>query len=190
MNIIIDINNYKICFDPYGNLYFEELNNYIDPTTYQINVDKNNMPYFDSGNYDIIEKAIINKNPINIEEDIPNDDNNDKPIYDVTHDYVIEMGDDWEEALCEDNPKFDFECNIDNFCDERENGDVSALYDTEIYDANNNLIVRSTSSDMGSIYNLKIYLDGRATFNCKSYTPILYKISLNESKKLMFILDK
>lgn len=187
MNIILDINNYKICFDPYGNVYFEEVNNYIDPITYQINVDRYDKPYFDPGMYNVINKVAIEKKIIDIEDDT--NDINNKPIYDITHDYVIEMGDDWEEAICEDNPRFDFENNIDNFCDERENGDNSSLYDTEVYDINGNLIVRSVSSDSSSIYNLKIYLDGSAYFNCKSYTEIPYKIIL-DNKELKFVLDK
>jgi hypothetical protein len=176
MSIEINGKTIFISMDEYGNVYFE-FNSMIS----QLNVDRDNNPYADPGNYDIITmNAKINKQKLtdDIQEE-PTD--NDKYVDD---DYIIELDSDGNEILYEDNdnPKFIFHySNNEIEINERENGDVSALYDTDIYDLNNILILRATSEDNSSIYKLRILLNGLIYFKCMTCAEFKYKLEINEN---------
>lgn len=79
--------------------------------------------------------------------------------------------------------------NIENDIDinERVNGDIMALYDTYIYDNNDNLIFKSSSRDASSIYRIKIYQRGDIFFRPIGYKEMKYKI-INENDVLSFVI--
>ena len=167
-----------ISMDPYGNVYFE-FNSIIS----QLNVDRDNNPYTDPGNYSIITmNTKINKQKIGDDVQYADDIDNDKYVDD---DYVIELDSDGNEILCDDdndNPQFIFHYSDDSIeINERENGDIAALYDTDIYDLNNYLILRATSGDNRSIYKLRVHIDGSIYFKCITCAETKYKLEINEN---------
>lgn len=179
--------NFIISFDPFGNIYFDGSQNLPNPyfTTqssliFQLNVDRDNKPYMDDSNYEILDNNIpINKlktletNIIDEEED----------------DYIIELDEDGNEILYDgDNYPFTFYYNNGDIqmC-ERENGDISALYDSEIYDENKNPVIQAFSGDNASIYKLKIFLNDDIYFNCIDNSDIKYKLAINENGNILFI---
>jgi hypothetical protein len=179
--------NFIISFDPYGNIYFDGSQNSHDPyfTTpssliFQLNVDRDNKPYLDNSNYDIINENVpINKLKI-VETNIIDEEEDD---------YIIEFDEDGNEILCnDDNPPFTFYYNNEDIqiC-ERENGDICALYDSEIYDENKNPKIHSFSGDNASIYKLKIFLNDDIYFNCIDNSDIKYRLVINENGNILFI---
>lgn len=179
--------NFLISFDPYGNIYFDGSPNLTNPyfTTqssliFQLNVDRDNRPYMDDSNYEIITNNV----PVNKLKTL------ETPIIDEEEDdYIIELDEDGNEILCnDDNPPFTFYHNNEDIqiC-ERENGDISALYDCEIYDENHNPIVQTFSGDNASIYKLKILLNDNIYFNCIDDSDIKYRLTINENGNLSFI---
>lgn len=185
--------NFDVHIDPYGNVYFDGTkynNKYnIDPyfTTqqsllFQLNVDRNNKLYGDTGNYEIIPNdSLINK------KKLENNDTDEENSGD-DEDYIVELDADGNEILCDDNPQFIFHCKNDDIqVNERENGDVASLYDTDIFDFNNALILRTTSGDDSSIYKLKVYLQGFVCFKCITCTENKYKLQINKLGELCFI---
>ena len=171
-----EIINCTLSFDPYGNVYFVN-----DQTTFQINIDNTNKPYADSGSYYIISDTITNKLLL---EPTDNDD-------DDKEDYVITVDEEGNEIMYDDNPKFIFH-SISSDADliqinERENGDITSLYDTEIYNVNNTLIFKAISEDSSSIYKLKIYLNGKIFFGIITNTEREFKLSINNTGQLIFI---
>ena len=182
--------NFTICFDEYGNLYLDGSNyinnEYFDivhSLIFQLNVDRDNNPYFDPGNYEIISDIIINKLPLDKqEEDKKEHDENEQD----NHEFIIELDSDGNEILCDDDPKFTFYGNLDIKITDRENGDVAALYDTEIY--HNTVCIMSTASgDNSSIYKLKLNLNGDVYFGCMCDKENKYTISINKLGELLFI---
>jgi hypothetical protein len=198
--------NFDIHLDPYGNVYLDGSNYIDDPyftesklLLFQLNVDRNDKLYADSGNYDIIDmNAIINKqkmdgelryNDDNIGDNIDDhiDTHIDDPV-EINEDYIIEMGSDDNEILCDDNPQFIFHyVNDDIQINERENGDIAALYDTNIYDSNGMLKLKTVSGDNSSIYKLRIHLNGVVYFKCITHIENKYKPVINNLGELQFI---
>ncbi|QKF93740.1 hypothetical protein QKU48_gp0282 [Fadolivirus algeromassiliense] len=78
------------------------------------------------------------------------------------------------------NSSTDINIEINN----RKDGDISALYDTFIYDEYNNLIFKSTSHDEYSIYRIKIFSNGDIFFRPIGYSEHKYKIEYNVSGDL------
>ena len=191
--------NFNVHLDLYGNVYFDGSNYNDDPyftgtqsLIFQLNIDRDNNPYADNGNYDIINSNIlINKQKLNgddsnnVNEDDPNNVNEDDPN-NVNEDYIIECDSDDNEIFCEDNLQFIFHhANDDIQINERENGDIAALYDTDIYN-NNGLILRAVSGDNSSIYKLRIHLN-EIYFKCVTCMENKYKLEINNLGELRFI---
>lgn len=185
--------NFNICFDPYGNIYFDGTNYINDPyfidvnnLIFQLDVDRDNNPCFDNCNYEITDgETKINKLKFENanENNVENNDENEE-------EYTIELDSNDNEILCDENAPFTFYCKNDDVqINHRENGDISALYDTEIYDNNNIMLVQALSGDNGSIYTLHINLTDALYFKSISDTDYRnkYKLSINESGELKFI---
>jgi hypothetical protein len=180
----------RLSFDMYGNLYFNDL---------QISVNNKNHLVAEAGDYYVLEKNIdtnfkklhmFDKNnrlkkkvlkTINEPHTEELDDDDPENPYEIEdEDHYVDSGDDEPELVVDeeksrqygdDNKPFTFSTSvgIENLVNDRNNGDICALYDTYIY-RDNNLSVKSTSSDNSSIYRIKCYSDG-AVF-CRLTTDV------------------
>ena len=126
MFIILSINMLKICFDYYGNLYLGS-SNLLDLSKnielYQVNIDNNNCPYLEEGDYHIVDEVSDN--------------------YEDNYE-------DMESQYGGRNLKFDFSSELSDISvDMRNHGDVCALYDTYICngDRAEDLLISSKSKD-------------------------------------------
>jgi hypothetical protein len=192
--------SFNICFDPYGNIYFDGSENLHDPyfakyacspynsLLFQLNIDRDNKPYMDNSNYEIINDN-VEVTKLKLVEGENNDVYENNEIYDEQDEYIIELDEYGNEILCgDDNQPFVFYFNDNNIqINERENGDVCALYDTEVYGINNMPLIQSASGDNGSIYKLKIYLNNTIYFSCVGNTEDKYKLIINENGELLFV---
>lgn len=161
--IQIDSNEVTVHIDTKGNLYFEHLNQ-----LFQLNVDRDNDPYLESGNYEIINQSVeIPKGQIYETGEFKSDnyfmeDNG----HTIVHSYEIEE-DQHDET--DENPFI--------FCDkgltleifERNNGDINALYDIFIYDdsdddGHSKLIFQTKLLNEICIYRVALYRSGKFFF--------------------------
>jgi hypothetical protein len=88
-----------------------------------------------------------------------------------------------------DNKQFKFSVyNIDYklAINNRENGDIAALYDTYIYD-NGKLCFKSNSTDSESIYRIKLFDDGKLLFRPIGYQEKYYELYIDKHKHLDLI---
>ena len=163
--------NATLCLDLYGNLYFD-LSKYKDDdyfsvqlteSLYQMGVDKNNLPIGESGIYKIIEHndIIYDKNMIDT---------------DVTEKYG------------ESNIMFDMKTYTAPSIDinDREDGDICALYDTYIY-KNKDLCTKSESANGESLYEFIVHLEGDFLFRPKVDKINKYEVRIKKNGELIFI---
>ena len=161
--ISIDNNDIPIHIDTKGNLYFEYLNQ-----LFQLNVDRNNDPYLESGNYEIVNKKVkLCKGKIYETGEFQNDSHfTEDNGHSIVYSYEIE--DDQHDEL-EENP-FVF-CNkgLNLEIYDRNNGDINALYDVFIYDDSNSeehakLLFKTKLLNEICIYRVAIYKNGKFFF--------------------------
>ena len=161
-----DIIRIKIHIDVHGNLYFDH-----DGKIYQLNVDRNNEPYLDDGDYHIITDHYIDENKrentyigkivkseVFVNERYFPEDNGNTLVGNNTPD---------DDELYKE-PEFTFykfnELDERFRMDDRENGEINALYDTFIYEKNDDiekkshLIFRTKMQDETSIYRVNVYI--------------------------------
>jgi hypothetical protein len=129
----------SIHIDTYGNLYFEH-----NHKLFQLNVDKNNRPYFESGEYNIIEEG---KRYRNFGKIIKLSKLNDSKYFVEENEYSfirtnddIYAGEEYADDIDRmNNPPFEFykSDEYDIEIAEREFGQIDALYDIFIYEENN-----------------------------------------------------
>ena len=196
------LQNFSISFDVYGKIYFSNNNN-----EYQVNIDRNNNLILEKDKYDIIDKydkqiyKIQNldenslKQKIEEDEDYNSDEvEEEEDYYPEDNEYIVvdepiqnsdEIGEltDTFYDYGEHNLKFlfwspDITDQIKIYY--RKDGDITALYDTYIYDTNNQIIFKSNSPDDSSIYRIKIFPTG----------DILFRPIGNMEKKYILKVDK
>ncbi len=186
--------DFSICFDEYGNLYLDGtkyINDeyFTNPSSllFQINIDKDNKPFGDGGEYNIISDVIsVNKLPLDENKDYDQGKEQDDRIDQDKWEFIIELDSDGNEIIYEDNPKFIYYGNFEIPINDRENGDIAALYDTELYNINNTCIMTATSGDNSSIYKIKISQHGYIYFSCIGNNEIKYNLSINKIGELFF----
>lgn len=203
-----------LSFDPYGNLYFEHNNKFyqiiisgndvpiLDYGNYSIikpykkqfkqiiNIDKSNP----------LQRKL--KKKINDQENNEDNDSDDEyfledhndDYYPEDQDYEndnedisddnISIDGDTIEKYGEYNYKFDFWLNEEINIYYREDGDITALYDTYIYD-NEQLIFKSHSVDDSSIYRFRIYKNGDIYFRPIGGIEKKYKLENNNGLELI-----
>ena len=173
-----------ISFDIYGSLY---LHDDINPNkSYQLNISGKNVPYFDFGNYDIINKqsnklgtfTLLDKNnslktkiKIKIEKEI-NDYEEDE--YNSDDEYDLD-GDKNEDYYPEDNDHYNNEEINDNSEDEINEENIKLYgYDNHKFIFWNNLndiqvsIFDRKDCDVMSLYDTYIYDNDRLIFKSNS----------------------
>lgn len=166
-----------IHIDTHGNLYFEIENN--DPLTsnypnfiYQLNVDKNNEPYLDIGDYDIIDNkdeqipkfhvgTIVKSEKFVNDRYFPED--NGHTITDKAPHL------DPDEDLDEDSQFIFYQKENNITINDRNFGDINALYDIFIYDDNDScsgpqLIFQSKLQNEICLYRVILYTSGKFFF--------------------------
>lgn len=195
----------NISFDFYGNLYFT-----FNDNTYQVNIDGKNKLLLEIGDYHIINNDTIKIEKFNIndgalhektkelfsnnkdednynhnleDEDIDIVDNND-----IDKDIDEDIDEDLEKQFGSSNKKFVFSnynyiipVNMRNF------GDVSALYDTYIYNGTK-LCFKSNSKDNISYYRLRVFSYGDIFFRIiGNTTEKLHRLVVNDQNELCII---
>jgi hypothetical protein len=161
--IPVDNSIISIHVDTKGNLYFEYLNN-----LFQLNIDKNNEPYLESGNYEIIE----NDNNIIKGKIFESSDFQDDNYFLEDNGHAIVYSYEFEDDQHNDNEENPF-----IFCDnglnleikERNFGDINALYDIFIYDdtdedEHSKLIFQTKLLNEICIYRVALYKSGKIFF--------------------------
>jgi hypothetical protein len=168
---------YQVNIDKNNNLIFEKDNYQIidkyDKPIYQLqNLDETSLKQKINEEDEEKEKEKekedeYNSDDVETEEDYYPEDNDYVIINEPTYSETIHELDDTLYDYGEHNVKFDFwspgvtgQIKI-NY---KKNGDIMALYDTYIYDINNQLIFKSNSSDDSSIYRIKVYPTGDILF--------------------------
>jgi hypothetical protein len=194
--IKVDEQNIPIHIDTHGNLYFEIKNTDIITTdgvspVYQLNVDQNNEPYLDIGDYHIVdmsdkknvyEHSKLNTGKIVKSEIFINDkyfpeDNGHALIYQNSSMYP-------DEDLDDDAYFIFYQTDNKIQVDDRNFGDINALYDVFIYDdsdkdAQPQLIFQSKLQNEISIYRAILYTSGKFFFRAigcfieKSYKLVI-----------------
>jgi len=182
-----EIININIYFDNYGNLY---LNNGIQH--YQINVNNKNQIYAELWDTEFENDINYNYEELNISELMKNEEPDDYLYEDK--DYFEEKIDSDEYIIDEDNInqfgsdnlEFRFMTNSDlHLVRQKAQPDVSALYDTFIYN-NSSLLFCSKSSNEQSIFRI-IIRDGIIFFRPIGYSEKQYKIIRKQSGELLLI---
>ena len=172
--------NIKVCVDVNGNLYFEYNN-----TMYQLNVDKNDEPYFEQNNFNVIEiediKPSVNK-LVKSNKFISNEYIVEDNGYDFDSNNYYEYCFDDEEVI----PFIFYDNNSSIIVEHRKGGEYNALYDTFIYKTINDnapeLIFRTQSSDNLSIYRVVLYTGGKFCFRAiGNMIEHKYELSINKS---------
>ena len=161
----------NIFFDSYGNLYL-----HTNEDCFQVNIDKNNLPIGDRGNYKILghyndirtdsllNKALDHERPNNLEEDkIVNED-------------VIKRYGYHNREFCFSNLKDSYKIPVY----EIENEEIAALYDTSVY-INENICFMSSSESHESIYEFSVCNNGTIKFNLMGSQQRTFKIKLFEN---------
>lgn len=174
----VDLEEFDISFDYYGNLYFNFKN-----ANYQINVDGKNNIVAEKGDYEIldensykpklysmipVEKKILHKKINKQLQTEDEEEDYDEPHFvpeENDHEIEINESDEDDKMIDEDHIKRYGEQNKpfvfsrmgdDDFpIHNRRNGDIAALYDVYIYN-NKNLMFKSKSKDNESIYIINI----------------------------------
>lgn len=193
--------NSTLSFDVYGNAYLD-----LYDSTFQINVDRYNNPIAEKGNYGIVSSLdkinklmLTNNNKLknDVNKYIDDEDENEDDInYFPEYDEFIEIkSDDSDGIIYEDNinryGKYNQRFNFSSSSSdplvgvyERENGDITALYDTYYY-KNGIMYARSSSKNDESIYTMKIYDNGCVLFRPNGDKETKYYLS-TKSDKIVF----
>lgn len=180
--ITIDNNYVLLHVDINGNLYFN-----FNEKMYQLNIDENDNPILEIGEYNIMDDIkIYTKGKIIKSEKFENDDyfqeDNGHDLIDENNDYYDEYED------IDETPFFKFydsESKID--IHNRENGHILALYDIFLYDnisqpEQEKLIFQSKLQNEISIYRVALYTNGKFFFR-----PIG---CAKEKKYILMIIDQ
>ncbi len=203
-------NNYttlKMSFDNYGNLYFDD-----EKYSYQVNIDGRNNLYVDKGEFKIDgnknkrfsklnvvgkgtklkEKTLIEVEKLDIfeEETIPED------YFPEDNEYIETDITDSEGLINEDsiskyglhNTEFNFSSITNDLpipIYMREDGDITALYDTYIYN-NGSMCMKSSSKNAESIYVIKVNCNGTINFRPIGCKEIEYHVLMNSDGKIIF----
>lgn len=184
----------NISFDFYGNLYFE-----LNDKSYQVNIDGQNRPVLDCGDYTIINTSnniTINKfNSIEASNILREkakktleEDGESYDAYTENYDYAINknlnnsdneiIDEDIENQYGNHNKPFNFTNNNSIIpINMREFGDICALYNSYIYNGTDVCFI-STSSNETSYYVIKVYTNGNIQFRPIGYSEKLYKLVL------------
>lgn len=208
----------NICFDTNGNAYLCVVPNdtnqsvqdaaYINNlnSLYQINVNNRDEPYFEKGEFKIIndDKSqqinlldIIAKSDNSNEDDDKSDEEDE--IKEVEEDYFPENkkyiidnknvhGDDNSDEYNDnlEGDEFLFAGNDNINVNEREFGDTKALYDTIVYDQNFTVCFK-TCADSYILYRLNIYYDGRIIMRPICGIDKHYRVYLNQQGELYLV---
>lgn len=169
----IDNIHFDILFDKYGNVYLK--NNDI----YQLNIDGENVPYFDTYNYEIIDN-ITTKSTFEYSQKLfPCSGDSPYKLNDKDEDDIIYP--DIEEKYGYHNKPFKFYNNLDNvkICNIKDS-DICALYDTFVY-KDNKLRFISRSPDESSAYEVCIYDNNDILFKLLGEKDVYYTITLNSN---------
>jgi hypothetical protein len=160
--VSITVDNLKIPIhvDNKGNLYFKVNNNLL-----QLNVDKNDDPVLESGNYEIMyESGISSKGKIIKSEKFENDE-----YFPEDNGHTL-VDDSYQDDEYDEEAFFKF-YDLDSHLEirERENGDILALYDIFIYDDHDTqqpskLIFQSKMQNEMVIYRVVLYTSGKIYF--------------------------
>ena len=124
-----------------------------------------------------------------IEHDYYPEDNDYIPIDEPLHDSDNEVDTIVPEYdYGEQNVKFVFWSS--EFTDQikiyyRKNGDITALYDTYIYNVDNKLIFKSNSSDDSAIYRIRIYPDGHIYFRPIGHQEKKYNLKVIDNEIIL-----
>lgn len=205
-----------ISFDPYGNLYYEHAQKtyqvnitgtgmpVLDQGKYTIiqPYDKDYKKIIPTDKNNPLQKKI--KKNLDKQEDHENsddeyflDEHNDD-YYPEDQDHVIDEENDENdddnisidgdtiEKYGEYNYKFEFWNNDKLDINYREDGDITALYDTYIYDGND-LIFKSHSADNSSIYRFRIYKNGDIFFRPIGGIERKYKLEYINQELFLFV---
>jgi hypothetical protein len=211
----------NICFDTYGNVYFKLSKAYKTNPDYfddkseqilhQINVNGKNIPYFELGEYDIINKQHkkIYLHKITPTKKKNSDDKSLENEIDLLHednDYYCDDIDGTNNTICDlssnqscvinedvvnkygsSNIEFEFlSCGNHMFnVDNRHDGDICALYDTYVYDANI-LCFCSKSTNGYALYRMNIR-NNNLSFRSIGYTETVYKIIVRKDSFLKIV---
>lgn len=195
-----------ISFDIYGNMYIadnyqmsiNETNTlYLEYGNYnKINDGQSNSKYYCSisqlqEHSTLLKKSIkdkLNENDENSDDTNPAHDEDSVDYYPENVDMSENSGDSYGD-IDEDNQKQYGEQNLrfkfwfdssqtNNLVNERNSGDIMALYDVYMYD-NNNLIFKSASQDNSSIYVIKININGDIYFRPIGHNEKKYRIKMS-----------
>lgn len=205
-------NEIIIDFDPYGNLYIEHAQKtyqvnisgnslpILDQGLYTII-----QPYvkefkqiihtdIDNPLQQKLKKKIENNENDNSDDEYFLDEQNND-YYPEDHDHDITNKDEEDDNISIDcdtiekygeyNYKFDFWNNNNIAINYREDGDITALYDTYIYD-DNKLIFKSHSIDNTSIYRFRIYKNGDILFRLIGGTERKCKLEYINQELILF----
>lgn len=162
-SIQIEQKHIPIHIDTNGNLYFESNGN-----LFQLNVDPNNEPILESGNYDVvqeneiyIQKGKLVKTEKFVDDRYMPEDNGYSLVSDLVEDEFDETNEETQIEFYDTENKFTIQ--------ERENGQIASLYDVFVYDdteSNNlsKLIFRTKLHDEIPSYRVIIYTSGKFYF--------------------------
>ncbi len=200
-----------IYFDRYGSLYFR-----VNDKLYQVNIDGRNNPYADRGDYSIIGNIVNDKikygkfkvEPVNllqkkVDRELNSDEESDEEDEDEQDQLIIEeeVNEESDERIIYEeletkygvhnkpfgfsyvDPSYEERIPVNN----RNNGDVDALYDTCIYN-NHSPCFQSYSLEEESIYKFRIFDNGEIYFKPMGYKEKKYELTYNsENSELVFI---
>lgn len=194
--------SYNLNFDEFGNLYIENNIN-----IFQINISGKNFPYAELGNFAKLSLSNLPINNITIQEknnqlkdQVDQEENSSEESPELDYfpeesEYFLNSPDctNSEESFDDENikiyginnKKFKFYSDNQNkIIYKRENGDITALYDTYIYNQEKLKFV-SNSAEQDSIYRLNIHTNGYLFFRPIGYPEINYKLFL-DSDQIIF----
>ena len=214
MNISIKKDNGEqikgiVSFDINGNAYVDISKHFKFNNLFQICVDGENKPYCDPGDYTILDNTIPKFgnmfNSENKEEENSEDEDSDKeeevvddyvrhdPYCNISEKYYYEEKDTLYNLNDDhyDDSKFHF-CSLTLAIDipvvDRLNGDILSLYDTFLYQDNNN-VFRSKLVGEAPLYILKLHESGSVYFRniCNRNTETEYSFSIDKENNLKIV---
>lgn len=163
--ISIDNHDVPIHIDVNGNLYFE-----INNALFQLNVDRNDDPCMEQGNYEIIpdSELLITKGKIIKSEKFVDDkyfpEDNGHTLVDDTQQSSEEFSESYDDSYFS---FYETGCHMD--IHSRENGQVLALYDVFLYDDSDTcnhpqLVFQTKLQHENAIYRVALYTSGKFYF--------------------------
>lgn len=177
MFITVDDIEFSIEFDKYGSLY---LINKL--SIFQININGNNEPIAESGDYQIIDNVNVNINKMIGSENINSYFVEDKDAF-------IDESDITDTIDSDELKEFIFSGSL---CEipihDRKNGQYQALYDTFIYDNNEHLCFRTKEPHNEILYRIKIILPNRFAMRLIIADDIEYKLKYDIDKNELYFI--